>query len=137
MARRPLQRSFNFPKRGGRRDGAGRPRSARTVALLGQRRAVSHLRRPVLNGRWPLHVTLRMRDGVCNLRTRRVFKTLVPALYFGGGPGARFALRIVHFSVLSNHLHFIVETADTGALSHGMQSLTIRMARARMDLTSP
>ncbi len=39
-------------------------------------------------------------------------------------------MRLVHFPVLGNHLHLIVEADDRQALSRGMQGLTIRLARA-------
>ncbi|HET7785334.1 MAG TPA: hypothetical protein VFL36_05150 [Myxococcales bacterium] len=34
------------------------------------------------------------------------------------------------FTVLGNHLHLVVEADDDAALSHGMQGLNIRIARA-------
>ncbi len=37
---------------------------------------------------------------------------------------------MVHFSIQSNHLHLLVETHDTEALSLGMQGLAVRMAWA-------
>jgi hypothetical protein len=55
-----------------------------------------------------------------------VFKAVRGAL----AGGHKSAFRIVHFSVQSNHLHLIVEASDKGALSRGMQGLTVRMARA-------
>jgi len=42
----------------------------------------------------------------------------------------RLGLRLVEFSVLSNHLHLIVEADDSRALSSGMQGLAIRVAKA-------
>jgi REP element-mobilizing transposase RayT len=37
--------------------------------------------------------------------------------------------RVVHFNVLRNHLHFLVEATDQVALSRGMQGLGVRLAR--------
>ena len=37
--------------------------------------------------------------------------------------------RVVHFSVLANHVHLVVEAHDRRALSRGMQGLKIRMTR--------
>jgi hypothetical protein len=37
---------------------------------------------------------------------------------------------VVEFSVLSNHLHLVVEADDSVALSRGMQGLAIRVAKA-------
>ena len=41
----------------------------------------------------------------------------------------RFGFRLVHYAILTNHLHFIVEAKDRQALSRGMQGLLIRIAR--------
>src|SRR5262249_5099032 len=38
--------------------------------------------------------------------------------------------RVAHFSVQSNHLHFLVEAEGTGALARGMQGLGVRIAKA-------
>jgi hypothetical protein len=38
--------------------------------------------------------------------------------------------RVVHFSLLGDHLHLIVEADDKVALSAGMQGLTVRVAKA-------
>jgi hypothetical protein len=37
--------------------------------------------------------------------------------------------RVVHFSVQSDHVHLLVEAANTAALSAGMRGLVIRIAR--------
>ena len=42
----------------------------------------------------------------------------------------RFGFRAVEFTVLANHLHFVVEAEGSRALSRGMQGLTIRIAKA-------
>ena len=42
----------------------------------------------------------------------------------------RLGVRVMHFAVLGNHLHRIVEADSSAALSRGMQGLTIRMAKA-------
>src|SRR5205823_2951531 len=41
----------------------------------------------------------------------------------------RDTFRIIHFNVLSNHLHLIIEAANELALSRGMQGLEVRLAR--------
>jgi hypothetical protein len=38
-------------------------------------------------------------------------------------------MRIVHFSIQTNHVHLIVEAKSTEALSRGMQGLLIRLAK--------
>ena len=88
---------------------------------------MSHLRRPELTRGFPAHVTLRMERGVWNLRTRRCFNVLAKAFWSGGN---RFGFRLVHYSVLGNHIHLLVEADDRRALWRGMQGLSIRIARA-------
>ena len=39
-------------------------------------------------------------------------------------------MRLVHFTVLGNHLHLIVEADGSGALATGMQGLNVRLAKA-------
>ncbi len=75
----------------------------------------------------PIHVTLRVRDAVWNLRSRRCYTALAKA--FGAGR-ARFGLRLCHFSVQGNHLHFVIEADNTRSMSRGMQGLAIRMAKS-------
>ena len=87
---------------------------------------VSHLARPKLAARFPVHVTLRMRAHVYNLRAWRCYRVLRRALIIGSN---RFGMRIAHFSVQGNHVHLIVEALDGRALSRGVQGLAIRMAK--------
>ena len=61
---------------GGKRPGAGRPRRDGTVG-----KGMPHLRRPLLAARYPVHATWRMARGVWNLRSRRAWTALAPALY--------------------------------------------------------
>ena len=41
----------------------------------------------------------------------------------------RLGMRLVHFSVMGNHVHLIVEAAHRKALSRAMQGLKIRVAK--------
>ena len=88
---------------------------------------VPHVPRPELARRFPVHVTLRMKRGVWNLRTRRCFRAIGTSFYFGNN---RFGQRLNHFSVQGNHLHLICEAEGAESLSRGMQGLEIRMAKA-------
>ncbi len=118
-ARRWEQLPLPTHRRGGRRAGAGRPKKAGA--------GVEHRRRPRLSRHHPVHVTVRVVAGLGNLRHRRLRKVVFAAL----GAGAnRFGFRLVHFSVMSNHLHLVAEAADRRALSRGMQGLSIRLAKA-------
>ncbi len=102
--------------RGGARAHAGRKKGPR----------VSHHPREKLASRFPVHVTLRVRPEVWNLRSRRCFRALCGA--FSRGKERR-GFRLVHFSVQGNHLHLVVEAPGERGLSRGMQGLAIRMAK--------
>jgi REP element-mobilizing transposase RayT len=74
----------------------------------------------------PVHLTMRARPGVRSLRHGRVF----PAVREAIKAATKGSFRVVHFSVQSDHLHLIVEAADTSCLSSGVRGLAIRAARA-------
>lgn len=88
---------------------------------------VQHRARERITGREPIHVTLRLLAGLPNLRAKARYRVVRSAL---GAGAARLGLRLVHYSVMSNHLHLIVEAESSVALSRGMQGLQIRLARA-------
>lgn len=102
--------------RGGWRPGAGRPRG---------RTKVAHERRARLTGREPLHVTLRVVEGV-KMRREAVVEVVRQAIEVGG---RHEDFRVVHFNVLGNHVHLIVEAGGTSALARRMQGLLVRVAR--------
>src|SRR3954454_16136880 len=104
--------------RGGWRPGAGRPKKKTA--------GVSHLKRPSLPARFPIHVTLKVRSDVPNLRTDKRFLAAKKAFRYGCD---RFGMRLIEFSVQTNHIHLIVEANDKRALSKGMQGLLIRLAK--------
>lgn len=106
--------------RGGKRKGAGRKPK-------GKRPLVSHAARPVFARPTPAHVTLGVAEDVPSLRSSKRFTTIRSCFATARG---RFGLRLIEFSVLSNHLHLVVEADDDGALSRGMQGLGIRLAKA-------
>ena len=109
---------------GGKRKGAGRKRKD---GVVGGRPGVPHVTRPVLAERFPVHVTWRMDKRVWNLRTRRCFGVMQRAMYAGALKGG---FRLVHYAVMGNHVHLIVEAPNRVRLSRGMQGLGIRIARA-------
>jgi REP element-mobilizing transposase RayT len=81
----------------------------------------------------PVHVTLRMRDHVWNLRSGRSFRRIRRAFEKARG---RFGARLIEFSVQGNHLHLIVEADSNESLSRGMQGLCIRLARSLNKMMS-
>jgi len=111
MKRRPKQLVLFRPSK------AGRPRVPGSV---------SHRRRDSFSARFPVHVTLRVQSSIWNLRSRRCFRALAPAVEKGRD---RFGFRLVHYSVQGNHLHFIAEAPCADALARGMQGIAIRMAK--------
>ncbi len=106
-------------KRGGWREGSGRPSKRE-----GEHRG--HRTRPLLAARYPVHVTLKAVEGAPYLRRGVCFRAVRSALAAGKSkPG----FRLVHFTVQGNHLHFICEAEDKLRLSRGMQGLAILVAK--------
>jgi REP element-mobilizing transposase RayT len=106
--------------RGGARVGAGRKKSsART-------HAPPHRVRSELSAKHPVHVVLRTAQHVSGLRQPRAYQATCRVLvrYVG-----RDDFRIVHVSIQENHFHLLMEAADREALSNGMRSLAINLAR--------
>ncbi len=104
---------------GGKRRNSGRKPK-------GERPLLRHSARPRIAPSTPVHVTIRMRPEIRNLRTKDTYRVIARALAAGG---ERFGVRVVHHSVQSNHLHLIAEAADAHALGRGMQGLGIRIAK--------
>jgi REP element-mobilizing transposase RayT len=118
-------RQLPLELRSSRRGGA-RPRAGRKPR--GPRSGVAHTRRPGFASRRPVHVTLRLRREVGHLRGEKQYRAVHRALCDVRALG-RADLRVVHYSVQSNHVHLLVEADCTAALSRGMQGLVIRVAR--------
>ena len=70
---------------------------------------MAHRPRTSFRGRCPVHVTLRLAEGLPSPRQHATYRALVTAL---GGGSERFGMRLVHWSVLGNHMHLMVEAAD-------------------------
>src|SRR5688572_8033456 len=119
-SKRPKQGELPFRSWGGARKGAGRnPKNG--VA------GVSHRERCALAARHPTHVTMKLRSGLPRLRQKAEYAVLRTAF---GRAKDRFGFRLIHYVVLNDHMHFIVEAADRDALRRGLQGLAIRIARA-------
>jgi putative transposase len=86
---------------------------------------VPHRRRAVVRKDRPLHVTLRLLAGLPRLRKGREFKALRSAI----ANARREGFGVVHFSVMTNHVHLIVEADDKRWLARGMQGLEISIAK--------
>ena len=103
--------------RGGARNGAGRKR------LPARARHTPHRARAKHRARHPVHVTLRAFTH--SLRSQYIARVVLRALH----QCSSSHFRVVHHSVQDNHLHLLVEAEDKHALSSGMRSLVIRIAR--------
>jgi REP element-mobilizing transposase RayT len=105
-------------------------RKARPGKRLGRKRSkdsgVTHSRRPGLAGRIPVHITMKLAAGLPSLREQGAFMVLLSCFR---ASNAESGLRIIHFSVQSNHVHMICEAADEQAVSSAMQGLGVRIAR--------
>lgn len=127
----------NGQRRGGKRAGAGRPKS-------GARASERHKKRPKFAAYEPIHIVMRARPEIGSLRTHEVFRAIKEASFTAFGhderalakPSASAASRkldrafhIVHLSIQRTHIHMIVEASDRDALFRGMQAFGISAAR--------
>lgn len=118
-----------------RTHGGARKRAGRKPK--GDKPGVSHLRRPALAARFPVHVTVRMLPHVWNLRSKRSFRIFDRAVRVAAN---RFGMRVCEFSMQGNHIHLVLEATDRGALSRGMKGLGVRLAKGLnklMDKSGP
>lgn len=117
MKRKQLALGLKFW--GGKRKGAGRkPR--------GQRAGISHRRKLKLTTNTPVHVTLKLRPAVANLRSRRFFRLADLAVRQSAD---KPSFRITQYSILEDHLHLLVEADSHDALERGITGLTVRLAK--------
>jgi len=114
------QLEINFRKHGGKRAGAGRKPNGVTPL-------VSHARRASFKRPSPVHVTLKVRRDIPNLRASARFRAIRRAFKAARG---RNGVRLAEFNVLGDHLHLIVEADTSSSLSHGLQGLCVRLTRA-------
>src|SRR5258706_10728456 len=105
------QLKLALPEWGGKRKGAGRPRTRVHPGLDGP--GVPHVKKPELNPRHPVHVTLRVQPGIGYLRAQRRTAVILAAL---NGTNERDDFQVVDYVILGNHLHLIVEAEDAEAL---------------------
>jgi len=133
--KRHIQQDLRFPnaagdlrgtsqERGRTKDGRRRGRGGRKAQ--GRRPSEPHKRRPTLKASEPVHVTLRVVEGVGRLRTRAVYRAVREAMLATYG---REDCRIVHLSVQGNHVHLLVEADNRMALARGMQAFQISAAK--------
>jgi REP element-mobilizing transposase RayT len=109
-----------FRQHGGRRAGAGRKPRRGTPG-------VAHAPRTVRSAHHPSLITAKL--GLHLPRLRATGEAAVLRAAFVAGKDRR-GFRLVHFAVLNDHLHLLVEADSLDSLQSGVQGLLIRVARA-------
>ena len=104
---------------GGPRKGAGRKPSGRRCDPKKARQKFDRLT--------PVHVTLRVRDGLPSLRRKAFIKDIRKSFKVGCERGD---FRLLHYSFQDDHVHLIVEASDQDALGRGMMSISSRISYA-------
>ena len=102
---------------GGKRVGAGRPRVDKTLQL--------HTKRPDFSSQHPGHVVIRLLKGLPSFRTKAKFKIIKKSILQARQKG----LRIIHFSIQTNHIHLLIESENKEELAKGMQSFCTSLAK--------
>ncbi|MFP5490366.1 MAG: hypothetical protein ACLGG0_02610 [Bacteriovoracia bacterium] len=100
--------------RGGRRPGAGRKRI--------HSKGVAHRVREKVQMRHAMHVNFKY---CTTIRHKRGLSLLKRAIL----NARKMGLRVIHFSLQSNHIHLILEAQDNAILTRGMRSLTVTIAK--------
>jgi REP element-mobilizing transposase RayT len=117
MMRRQKQLKFSHVKGwGGVRVRAGRPNLSKTV---------NHMKRPTVDIRRPIHITMRLKDGVSSIRRNRLLKEFKKSVLGAKKQG----LYVIHFSIQRNHFHLFAEAKNNTALALGMRALAGRFAK--------
>lgn len=93
---------------GGRRKNSGRKR----IKSPG----VSHRPREKITSRYPLHINLKLAHPIRNTDGIKALRKSVV--------NARKFLKLLHYSLETNHIHLIVEANDNEHLTQGMRSFT-------------
>ena len=86
-----------------------------------------HKKRERVQSHTPLMITMKLCKGLPSLRTmptHDLWKEVLRALR-----RARSDFRVVHYVLMGNHIHMLVEVDSTKSLSSGMISLKTRFAR--------
>jgi len=90
-----------------------------------RRGSVPHSKRPELRGE--IHVVLRIRRGLPNLRTPRTYRVLERAFR---AAKEKDGFGLAQYSVQQDHLHLVVWAVDKAKLARAMQGFAIRVAKA-------
>jgi REP element-mobilizing transposase RayT len=86
-----------------------------------------HTSREAFSSTTPAHVTVKLMADLLSLRNKKVVRALEGTFAAGCD---RSEFRLVHYSLLGNHAHLIVEARDQHALGRGMMAIGSRLALA-------
>ncbi len=117
--KRHIQTKLDFKTWGGQRAGAGRPAKR-------FRSSEPHRPRPEHDPNHPVHITLRIVEGLESMRRSDGYEACRKALAHAA---RRRNFRVVHLSIQADHLHLIAEADDAVALSRGIQGFEVSAAR--------
>jgi REP element-mobilizing transposase RayT len=109
----------NGQRRGGRREGAGRP-------CKGRGASERHQTREAFRASEPVHVVSRILPRVGSLRRRDTYAAIREATI---SAAKRDDARIVHLSIQRTHVHLIIEAKNRAALAKAMQGFLISAAK--------
>ena len=112
------QLAFQFLHHGGFRKKSGRKRRNENDPV--------HRKRVHVDAKTPAHVTLKLIEQVPNLRTPRFIREFARAVK----RAQHFGLCVQHFTIESNHIHFIAETDSNLEMSRALISLKTSIAWA-------
>ena len=107
------------PRWGGWRERAGRKRDPKS--------GMRHTSRAGFSSTTPAHVTVKLLPDLLSLRSKKLVRALENTFAAGCD---RSEFRLVHYSLLGNHAHLIVEACDQHALGRGMMAIGSRLALA-------
>ena len=107
-------KQLDFVTWGGKRWGSGRKRV--------HSKGVAHRKRERVSRHTPTHIKMKYVGHIRNKDFLRILKRAILN-------SRRKGLRILHYSVQSNHVHFIIEADDNHYLERGMRSLTVTLVK--------
>lgn len=102
---------------GGKRKGAGRKNLSNSV---------NHMKREAFDAKKPLQITVKLVAGLPNLRSRQMHEAFQNALVKAKAHG----LRVIHYTLESNHIHLFVECEGNGVLGAAMKSFGSSFGKA-------
>ncbi len=124
MRRKSKQLPLKYHGHGGAREGAGRKKNPNS--------GVPHVKRPSIQEKHPMHITVRLSDRVVSLRSKEAFRVFQNAVK----ASRSFGLRVLQYAVLGNHFHLLVEAPDSKSLTRAMKCLNVRLALGLKKLSS-